>query len=271
MAINIAAAIRTSKTKGKLSPRLLTDERRQLVDLWLSHPWEYATGVDNTGAEPRALIMTQDEKNMAHPIRPFPTYHYLHAYLDILHAALYQESQHATVVPVDKSRQMVVTWASCIFLDWLCQKAKKRSVLLIKNVEEESGRVLQEKIISTHNRMPKWFQEWSPIHPTKEDKPQLRVFYGRTGSQFVGGKENLAETMGRGGSVTAMLLDEATRQWELDATINACSPMVRLIIAVSTPDSGTPSADAYLRMLERTDPGPQRVWSTHEEEYAKLR
>ena len=222
------------------------DQRKDLLSVWSADPWAWLVGRD---VDDRPIIWTSDEKSAEEPIRPYPDKAYLRAYVNDLYAGYMERSDHATVILVEKARQMIITWTTLLFFDWLARFRPARRFVICKTQEDEAKRLLREKVREMHKHLPAWL---ALEHPASTN-PLDRCDYLRTGSSITAGGENVAEREARGGSCSGMLIDEAVEQHNLLVTVAAALPMVRLLVLVGTPNLAGPGGESFKRLLERKD------------------
>lgn len=213
----------------------LTSAQRELVAHWSAHPWNYLTGKDTDG---RPIYFTRDEKDSRAPLKPFPEFEYLQAYIEVLH--------QRRAICVDKARQMYMSTATLGYLDWQCSFLPGRRWILSKSKEDEATEMLQDKIIAPHAEMPDWLQKWNPV----KMRNTTRLVYKRTKSYILAATQNVAERSGRGGTASGVLIDEAAFQDQFESIWSACEPMAGKLIAITTANLGNPGAEAFKHLIK---------------------
>lgn len=170
-----------------------------------------------------AVINTRDERDPKQGIKPFPRFSYLKALTE-----LYEEHR---VIIVEKSRQMIVSTVSCLFLMWHSLTVDVRRWLISKNIEQDAKKLIQDKIRFPWSHSPEWFQTLYPMSP----QPQGEVECYNTQSFIQAVSENAWRTATRGTTASGFLLDEAAFQDNSRDIFAAAGPMAEKIILVSTP------------------------------------
>lgn len=226
----------------------LREQRGRLLKTWAQHPWLWLAGVDPTTKDGpdgshwpkgRPLIWTTDEKDQDQPVKPFPAHlDYLRHYVETLHTSRY--------VIVDKARQMIVTTATLLYVDWQCRFVAHRRWLLSRHKEDDAIELLEDKIRAVHRRLPAWVKQALPL----KDKPQRKAMYTDSGSYILAVPENVATSEARGGTASGVVVDEGALQQLFAEIVAAALPMCDKIFAVSTPNIGNPGAEAYKRYLD---------------------
>lgn len=223
-------------TSGAVSEEGKRRRQRALVH-WGEHPWNWLAGKDPESGEP--LIWTSDEKAKEQTERPFPAhFDYIRHYIELLHTQQY--------VIVDKSRQMFVTTATVLYIDWQCRFVANRRWLLSRHKEDDAIEILDLKVKRVHRRLPEWVQAALPLR----EKPQKRATYPDSGSVIIAVPENVAESEARGGTASGVFIDEGARQHGFYEIVVASMPMCDKVIAVTTPEIGNPGAEQYKRYLD---------------------
>ena len=217
----------------KLLPR-----QQKLIDYWSTGPWEFLTGVDTDGTP---VVRTRDERDKKYPVKPFPAYlPYVQAYLQIL------SDPDETFIEADKPRQMLFSYTTLGYMLWEILFLPGRRWLLSKSTEDEAKEMIRDKIRFTCSLMPPWFREYMGI----SDKPELRVDCKRTGSYILGVAQNFASREARGSTASGIFVDEACFQDGYEEIITSVLPMSAKIVAVSTPNPGTPGDDTFYSYMD---------------------
>lgn len=239
-------ARRASSLFAKLAgSEYITDEnaldyqRRELLTHWGKHPWNWLSGRDLDG---RPIVWTKDERDPDAPVKPFPVHK---PHLKLLVEDLFNEP----FILMDKSRQMMATWTTVLFIDWWCRFRVGQRWLLSKSTEDEAKEILRDKPRFMHKHLPAWVQAAMP----QQDKPEIRCAYPATDSYILAVAANAADREMRGGTASGVLIDEAARQIEFPEIIAAALPMATRIIAITTAELGNRGAIYYKQMLEEVE------------------
>jgi len=223
---------------SELTPELVA-ERARLILFWSEHPWNWLTGQDTTG---KPIIWTKDE-SADDPLRPFPTdKEYLNWYIDLLFYG-----KEFPLIFVDKCRQMMLTWATLLYVDWECRFRKGRRWLLSKSTESEAKELLRDKLKWVQIRLPEWVQDAIPA----EFKPQERANYPLSHSYILAVAENVADREARGGTASGVVVDECARQHGFGDIVGAAMPMATRLVAITTAELGNPGA-AFCADIKRS-------------------
>lgn len=211
-------------------------DRLKLWNQWSEHPWAWLTGTDLDG---KPLIWTTDERDEKEPAKPFPAYkEYLKTYIDLL--------QTENVVMANKPRQMYLSYATLLWMDWLCRFRPARRCVLSKVTEEQAQEMLRDKVRATHTRLPEWVKEWSPL----ASKPAGRLPYTGSGSYILAANQEMAEGQARGGTASVLAIDEAAYQDKLEDMLAASWPNCDKIILLTTANVGAPGAVVFKMLME---------------------
>lgn len=223
--------------------------RKAKLAEWKDDCWAWLTGQDFDGTY---ITQTLDDHDGDGVVKPFPNKEYLRQWAKLLTSVTYEKLDngkyaHAGVVLVEKTRQMMISWATLAVMDWMCFFRPRQNMILVKNTEAEAKVMLRDKLRFLHSQRPAWLQAVNPV----SDGPENRADYLSNGSYIVGVPETVAKKMGRGPSPSLVLIDEAAFHDDLRATLTTFLPSARLIVGVSTPDFGTESARTMLALLEK--------------------
>jgi hypothetical protein len=221
----------------------INEQRRALLAHWRQHPWNWLTGRDTDG---RPIIWTKDERDDKNPLKPFPAEkEYLRAYVN----ALFDDANR--LLAVDKCRQMYVSTATLLVMDWWCRFRAHRSMVVSKLTEEQATKLINDKVRTTHTGLPKWVQAVLP----QDDAPMRVIHYpkntvGGGASQIEAVAQNAATGAVRGGTITIILIDEAAFQDETDEIIDSAMPAATRVWAVSSPYLGTRGGVTFKELLD---------------------
>jgi hypothetical protein len=212
----------------------LSSEQDALIAHWALDPWNFLTGVDLDGVTP--IYNTKDEKDQIVPVKPFPAHlDYIKVWIQILH------DPTERFILADKCRQMFLTTATLAYMLWECLFIPGRRWLLSKSTEDEAKDLIRDKIRFPVSRMPRWVREYFDI----QDRPELRVDVGRTGSYVLGVSQNVAVRDARGGTASGVLVDEAAFQDSLGDIIDATIPMAAKLVLITTPNLSGPGSKVF--------------------------
>lgn len=220
----------TLEVAESLDPR-----RMELLKAWSQNEWLFVTGRDIDGS---SILWTKDERDMDHPVKPFPDYPYL--------KEIFKVFRNEQIIMADKSRQMMLTTSAVLFAATQCAFNFGRIWLLSKNTEAEAAQVLEDKIRFPWTQLPEWVQKEVPI----TYKPMVKVLFPRTRSYILAVGQNVADTEARGTTASGVIIDEAARQQRFGAILQACLPMATKVIALTTAEIGNPGARLYKTLLE---------------------
>ncbi len=236
MADPVAAALsklfpdrKVQPKEGPVTPEL-AKQRAALLLHWAEHPWNWLSGKDTDGTP---IIRTKDEGS-DDPVKPWPTdKEYLRWYIELLH-----NGDEYPQLLCDKCRQMMLTWATLLYIDWQCRFRTARRWPWSKSTEDEAKEQLKDKVLWVHEHLPQWVQDALPM----VCKPQTRCSYLRTGSYILAVAENVAEREARGGTASGIGIDECARQHGFEDIVAAAGPMARRCIAITTAELGNAGA-----------------------------
>jgi hypothetical protein len=229
--------------------------RAGLLKRWASHPLYWLTAVDPTtttgeglggvleGKEfprGRPVVWTIDERDASAPAKPFPRdWEYLFRYIADIH--------RLEKIIVDKSRQMYVSTATLLYLDYLCRFVPGRLCVLSKSTEEQAAAMLNDKVRRMHTMLPEWLRRELPLRP----RPRQRLPYPKTQSAIVAANEEAANRIARGNTASVMVIDEAAYQNRCGEIVAAVLPMASKLILISTANIGNPGARVMQHYMER--------------------
>ncbi len=200
---------------------------------------------------------------------PFISYPYQDKGFDVILDSLEQ----AFDVSVEKSRQMGASWMFDVVIDWCWLYRRGQNFLLLSRSDEYVDRSNEPKSLFwkldyIHTHLPMWMMP--PGWDRKKHRLVKRIINPANGNTMVG--EATTEDSGRGGTFTAVLLDE----------FGACD--VGMGILKSTRDAtgtrwfnSTPhgTGNAHYRIVQLSRQNPKQVrpvrfhWTDHPE-YARL-
>lgn len=228
----------------------LAKERSELVRHWGEHPWYFLSGHDPTTTtfeidgkklyypKGRPLIFTTDERDDDAPVKPFP---HERPHLKELCLLLLSPAPERRIVLVTKSRQMMATTVCCLTMMWYCRFRTGRRCLISKTKEEDSIEVARDKVRAPYYRLPEWLQQECLL----PERPANILSFRKTRSYIRCVTQNVAEAEGRGGTISAMLVDEAARQYMFAKIMQGILPAAGRVWGITTPDVGTPGAEAF--------------------------
>jgi hypothetical protein len=196
------------------------------------------------------LIWTSDEKDHNHPVKPWPTHlEYLRYYTK----AMVSKEPEDKFLWVDKCRQVLASTSILLSWDWWCRVEEARRLLWSKLTQEQAADMLNEKVRAVDRRLPQWIRDLYGASMT----PMHRIRYKKTGSLFMAVNEEAAAGAARGGTATAIAVDEAAYQDKLKAIIVASIPMAGKVVALTTAQVGGPDSGAGY-FYQQIKPG--RIW-----------
>jgi hypothetical protein len=182
-----------------------------------------------------AFVRTKDEADPAESTKAFPQQlDYVRAYWALM----------ATKprLAVAKSRQMLVTWATCAYMVWVARFHPNTAVLYQTQSEDDANGMVSVagstkdggyfgrcQFIERH--LPPWMQL-----PVRDPEGQLTYPNGSIIRALPGGANKI-----RGKTGTLIVLDEMAFLEEAKASYTAIAPLVQKgaqLIAISTPNGG---------------------------------
>jgi hypothetical protein len=220
----------------------IAQKRDSLLYLWRRDPWEFLTGKDVDGTP---AIWTKDERDRENPFKPFPNYPYLRAWIDVLEASRPPAPDTADLIGCVKSRQMMISWATLLWIYAKCLFSPGQRWIYTKTSQNQANTILREKLETSSERLPAWLRERYPSIHTRGF-----IEFPITDSSIIGGDRDTAKSGARGGTCSGVFIDEATSQQGLEDLVGATLPMASMVIVVSTPDEGTASATVFRSMME---------------------
>jgi hypothetical protein len=247
-------------------------ERDALLKHWGAHPWNWLRGVDVDG---RPIIWTKLEgsKGQELPEQPFPDLPHLRALVDIL----YDPRQGITLddgtwvevdafVALDKCRQMMVSTVIILLMDWWCRFRRGRRFIVSKVKEEDAAELINDKARYIELGLPQWVRDAVP----QESTPRNIINYPRNAqgggsSVILAVAQNAHEGTLRGGTATAVLIDEAAFVDMTSELIAAARPMGGRIWMVSSPYLGTRGGVTFRNIITQDlHPGDAMDGRDHE-------
>lgn len=224
--------------------------RAELVVHWETDVWNWLTGIDPTTtslpflpdrefAAGVPIIWTTDEKeqNKSLAVKPWPSHL---EYLKFYTAAMVSREPEDQFIFIDKSRQMIASTGLILSWDWWARVEPGRRFLWSKLTQEQASDMLNDKARAMNSRLPEWIRDLYGASKT----PQHRIKYKKTGSMFLAVNETAARGAARGGTATAIAVDEAAYQDELKEIIVASIPMAGKVVALTTAMVGGPDSGA---------------------------
>lgn len=185
-------------------------------------------------------VKTKDEhKSGDESIRPFPLRHEKEYIWEIL-----DTFQRESMIIVEKSRQLMVTWACCVYAFWLAKYHKNRLIFIQSKKEENAANLVynadpnQARISFMEMNLPASMQSkitWS----------YGKALFHETGSSILAIPEGGDQI--RSYVPSLVISDEAAFQPEFELAWMAAKPCIDgggKFIAVSTPKNGS-----YLKKL----------------------
>lgn len=218
---------------------LLTPWQQEQITRWESDCYSFLTAKDE---DDYPLLWTKDERDKDTPIKHFPQDK---PYL----AEIVKAFENEPYIFADKSRQMMLTYSAVLYANWDCMFHPGRLWLLSKNNDEEANTILEDKVRFPWRSLPAWLQDYAPMTL----KPADIIRYPATGSKFIAVGQNVDTAEARGSTISGIIVDEAAFQDHFPTIWQAIVPMAQQIIAITTPNIGTPGADFFYEMLERED------------------
>lgn len=255
---------KTSQLWTGLGARGATDrgtERTALLKHWAAHPWNWLLGKDTDG---RPIIWTKDEGDQDAPEKPFPDLPHLKHLIDILYdprlGIKLDDGTWFEVdawVALDKCRQMMVSTVICLLMDWWCRFRRGRRFIVSKVREEDAAELINDKCRYIDKGLPMWVREAVP----QESTPRVTINYPRNAvgggdSVIIAVAQNAYESTMRGGTATAVLVDEAAFVDMTSELIASARPMASRIWVVSSPYLGTRGGITF-RGIIRQDLKPE--------------
>lgn len=237
-----------------LTTAAITRQRQELMEHWRSGVWAWLSGVDTTTHEtPLApdryyphgvpLIWTTDEKDNEHPVKPFPVHlDYLRLYVETIVSTAPEDR----TILIEKCRQMLASTGILLAFDWMCRTKDSRRILWSKINEKDAAEMLQDKVRAVHERLPLWVQEESPI----KMKPYRKIPYLKTRSYMLAVNQVAAKTAARGGSASAIGVDECAYQDYFEDIFIAAQPMAAKLVALTTWTVGPPGAQFFYEKVK---------------------
>jgi hypothetical protein len=225
----------------------------ELWEWWSKDPWNWMTGIDTSRTivpfapdmvfpHGAPIIWTTDERDNEVPVKPFPTDL---EYLRLLTHTIISPEPEDRIVFIDKSRQMLVSTCVLLVFDWWCRFKPARRILWSKISEEQAADMLNEKVRAVHDRLPAWVQERSPMKAV----PYKRLPYTATKSQLSAVNQKTAAGAARGGTATAIGVDEAAYQDYFEDIFEAAMPMAAKLVALTTAATGPPGATFFYEKI----------------------
>ena len=230
---SFGAEARANKKKSAT----LTQQQQDLLYHWSLHPYNFLTGVDTDGETP--ILWTKDEGDLFQSVKPFPRDKpHLKEYLNDL---LFHR-----VVFIEKSRQMMASTGVLLFALWDILFHRARRWVLSKSTEDEAEEMLRDKVRFPHSTLPEWVRKAHPISP----RPMKEVKSLLTDSYILGGAQNVATAEARGGTASAVIVDEAAFQDEFEEIVGAVLPMASRLYALTTPNLDI-GGRAFLKYIDK--------------------
>jgi hypothetical protein len=238
--VDLALGLGVDDEEERERPDLkLTPRRQEALEAWRANPWAFLTGTDPDTKQP--IIRTVDQRDKAHPVKPFPKHlDYLHYLVDLL-----LNEPHLIG---EKSSQMIFSTTVLLFDAWACAFKPGFKVLLSKHSEEEAEILLAEKVRTPWSLMPLWLQRQIPV----SKKPKNTAIFAKPDdveSLILGLPENAAAAKARGQTYQAGRIDEAEFQEMLPGLITAMLPRCGQLVLWSTPHRGGAGVAAFRSLL----------------------
>lgn len=222
-----------SKTSRAYYQDNLAERRRvELEDLtWLATWWDCEERLETFAR----YVFTKDEHaDGSESIKPFPTRDekaYVWAYLDFVRTE--------PIALCEKSRQMMVTWATCLYILWCC-KFQRNRLWFIQSKKEEDAANLVFNADPAQARIS--FMEWHLPEPLRSDVQGAysKLYFTETGSRAWGIPEGGDQI--RSYTPTGLFDDEFAFQPEAESAYKAARPAITgggQFIGVSTPRGGS--------------------------------
>lgn len=229
----------------------------------LSAVQEKLASTQSIGVDPAAYFITRfcltaDDTGTTHAI---PNWGFTLRYIRALEAG--------DNLVVEKSRQMMATWIACSFFVWKLLfvrgsagfMASRKEALVDDGGENSTRESLLGRVRYIYDRLPDWAKAMGPVQFS-----HLRVTAKWNESYIRGESSN--PNLGRGGTFTHGLLDEAAFMPQSETVFAAISDACkRGLILQSTPNG---RANAFARLVHSKDSGFRRIrlhWTDHPERW----
>lgn len=242
----------------------IASARLRLLESWKQWdgqgPWKFLSGHDvPTEADRdkvwwpngRPIIWTVDERDDVMNIKPFPSEK---EYLRHITRELWTYR----VVLQDKARQMYIS-TLCMLNAWAFAAFNDEREIFVSRLKEESAvKLINDKIRTTHARMPKWLQDALPL----SRQPQNVITCLDTRSTITGVAQNFGDGDGRGPTASLVVVDEAAFQSMFPSIYRAIMPMSARLWAVTTANIGNPGAALFKDLAHEGRPGVEQEEDT---------
>jgi len=136
----------------------------------LHDPYTWVTGFTQTYNEHWV------EEGRPSPYEPFPQLPYF--------KPLFQVLQSERIVWIEKSRDMMVSWACVAYLMWEAMKSPERSIVL-QTQKEKKVKQLIKYAKCLYRRQPQWLQDVNPLMKPIDQQSDLSLEFA-SGSIIVG-------------------------------------------------------------------------------------
>jgi hypothetical protein len=210
-------------------------------------------------------VLTKDEHDAITPVKPFPTNPYLRALLDLMllsghlrpptreaipwawaefPPALLEETERASMLFVEKSRQIMATWLTCAYCWWRA-RAYPHQLILVQSKREQDAATLVFTKSPTVARMS-FLEDRLPAHLRQTTWPKSGTF-GHLLIDHPDGATSHIWAIPEGGDVirsntpSVVFADEAAFQPGFGLSYTAALPAIRgggQYIAVSSAEPG---------------------------------
>lgn len=205
-------------------------------------------GLEIKGAR-RHFVLTKDEHDIEHPVKPFPDEPAYRAYVDLLlisggflpatqatHALAWgfdpahlQRLYETHILFLEKSRQVMMTWLTCAYLLWRVKYHAYQLVLIQGKRAQDMDAIVCDREGDTDNGRIAFMESHLP--------PHLRhVDFGKKGTskqrhlEFPNGSEIIGIPQGRSiirsRTPSVLFSDEAAFQPEFDDAYGAALPAI---------------------------------------------
>ena len=182
-----------------------------------------------------SFVTTKDEADPAQSTKPFPRHlDYIHRYVDVMTTR--------KRIAVAKSRQMLVTWATCAYMCWVARFHPNAAVLYQTQSEDDANGMVSAaggtkdggyfgRCQFIERSLPDWMRL-----AIRDTEGTITYPNGSVIRALPGGANKI-----RGKTGTLIVLDEMAFLEEAKGSYTAIAPLVQKgaqLIAISTPNGG---------------------------------
>lgn len=151
------------------SPQLLAQKFKKLKQIALQDPWEFLH-----------WCRTKDEHDQENPVKAFPRKEYIRITL--------MEMMEPGILFLPKSRQIMATWMSCVYVLWLSKRFDYR-LSFVQSKKEDDAAVIVFKGGKTNNwdtarmsfiesHLPLWLQDHPEVSYARMAYPNGSIIEG---------------------------------------------------------------------------------------------